>query len=144
MTIEFYDSCNERTKTFHRAKAEVVTEEPKIGDSYAGGTIVHIQSAWLDPEQPRSEVWDYSILEVTVRYDQEDDLEERKYVAVEPKPEEPRFRVLPEFVASWYGSQSAAETDAGQEAGLTMEEIERLSREWGTPIEELMEQVEEI
>ena len=62
----------------------------------------------------------------------------------EPKPEEPRFRVLPEFIAGWYGGQSAEETDAGQEAGLTMEEIERLSREWGTPIEELMEQVEEI
>ena len=144
MTIKFWNGYNERTSTHYSAKAEIVDEAPQVGDSFDGGTVTFVQTAWLDAEQPTSEVHNYTIYELTVRYDQDDELEETTYAAVEIPEEAPRFRVLPEFVADWYGSQSAAETEAGQAEGLTMEEIERLSREWGTPIEELIDQVEEI
>lgn len=50
-----------------------------------------------------------------------------------------RYRIKPEFYDSWTNSpnyETASIVDA--------DEIERLSREWGTPIDELMEQVDEI
>ena len=47
------------------------------------------------------------------------------------------YRVLPEFYADW----GVFDDD---EAIVDMEQIRWLSGEWGTPVEELMEQVEEV
>ena len=47
------------------------------------------------------------------------------------------YRVLPEFYADW----GVFDDD---EAIVDMEQIIWLSGEWGTPVEELMEQVEEV
>ena len=47
------------------------------------------------------------------------------------------YRILPEFYADW----GVYDDD---EAIVDMEQIRWLSGEWGTPVEELMEQVEEV
>lgn len=47
------------------------------------------------------------------------------------------YRILPEFYADW-GVYDDDETI------VDMEQIRWLSGEWGTPVEELMEQVEEV
>jgi hypothetical protein len=46
------------------------------------------------------------------------------------------YKVLPEYIDLWTN-------EALDELVVDSAEIERLSREWGKPIEELMEQVEE-
>lgn len=53
---------------------------------------------------------------------------------------ERRYHVLPEYQDSWYGGLSTEEIG---DAIVTEAEIERLAREWGVTVEDLMEQVEE-
>lgn len=52
-----------------------------------------------------------------------------------------RYHVLPEYQDAWYGNLSTEEIG---DATVTEEEIRRLAREWDTPLEDLMDQVEEI
>ena len=52
-----------------------------------------------------------------------------------------RYHVLPEYQDAWYGNLSTEEIG---DAIVTEAEIQRLAREWGVAVEELMEQVEEI
>jgi len=54
------------------------------------------------------------------------------------------YRVLDEFVDAWYGNAGTDEINAAQSAGIGVDEIKRLSSEWGIPVEELMKQVEAI
>ena len=56
----------------------------------------------------------------------------------------PMYRVKDEFIDSWYGNQSTDEIAASQSAGFDYDEIKRLAADWGTDIDDLMEQVEEI
>ena len=57
---------------------------------------------------------------------------------------ETKYRVLDEYIDQWYGSMSLKEIESAQKEGLSMEEIRRLSEEWGVPLEKLIEEVEQI
>ena len=48
----------------------------------------------------------------------------------------PQYRVLPEYLDQWT-------TEPG-DCIVDLPEIRRLAREWGVPLEELMQQVEEV
>lgn len=68
-----------------------------------------------------------------------------KLLGVDMYTGEPRrYRVLPEFIDAWYWSAPTEEIEAIQAAGMTIDEIRELAEGWDKPIEELMEQVEEI
>ena len=57
---------------------------------------------------------------------------------------ETKYRVLDEYIDQWYGSMSLKEIESAQKEGLNMEEIRRLSEEWGVSLEKLIEEVEQI
>ena len=49
-----------------------------------------------------------------------------------------QYRVKPEYMDNWL-----AHGDSADEVIVTEAEIRRLAREWGTTVDELMDQVEE-
>lgn len=52
-----------------------------------------------------------------------------------------QYKVKPEYQDAWFGGLP---TDEIGDAIVSEDEINRLSREWGMPVEDLMEQVEEV
>ena len=69
--------------------------------------------------------------------DGELDFDRIEAVQTIPVPEQKKFRVLPEYHDQWTNEYIP-------ELIVTEAEIERLAGEWGTDIETLMEQVEEV
>lgn len=55
-----------------------------------------------------------------------------------------KYIVKPEYIDDFYGILSIEEVNECQTEGIDSEEIERLSRGWGTPVEEIMEMLEEL
>jgi hypothetical protein len=60
----------------------------------------------------------------------------REYIQNHPK----QYRVKPEYYDAWYGSAPTSEITGI----VALNDITRLAAEWGMPVEELMEQVEEL
>lgn len=55
-----------------------------------------------------------------------------------------KYKIKDEFIAGWYGSSSADEISHAQIEGITYQEIVDLANAWMMPVEDLMQQVEEI
>jgi 2-iminoacetate synthase ThiH len=54
-----------------------------------------------------------------------------------------KYTVKEEYIDQWYGSATTEEIEEAQEKGFTAEDINRLANDWGTSVNDLMEQVEE-
>lgn len=55
-----------------------------------------------------------------------------------------KYRVLDEYIDSWYGNNSMEEIAEKQEEGWSINEIKALARDWAKDENELLDELEEI
>nr|DAP99282.1 MAG TPA: hypothetical protein [Caudoviricetes sp.] len=55
-----------------------------------------------------------------------------------------KYRVLDEYIDSWYGNSSMEEIAEKQEEGWSINEIKALARDWAKDENELLDELEEI
>lgn len=55
-----------------------------------------------------------------------------------------KYRVLDEYIDSWYGNSSMEEIAEKHEEGWSLNEIKALARDWAKDENELLDELEEI
>lgn len=93
MKIKFWTRYDERKNIHYSDEAQVESRVPAVGDEvwFCGcrEIVDAVRPAWIDAEQPRSEVYDYDIYVIEV-HDADDDEDDGawRYIAVKKSDEE--------------------------------------------------------
>ena len=82
--IEINTGYNEYHNTLYRSRAYIVDHVPEVGDIIDSWEIVSVYPLYLDPQQPRDEVYEYTYYTCEVKDPHDDEFEhETRYYAVE-------------------------------------------------------------